>query len=91
MKNILEELWYGNINPNMECRISTQASKQLMTRVANYYEELRKILTKEQNEALERFNDCYAELTGINERDIFVYAFKLGARTAIEVMFNEEK
>ena len=30
---------------------------------------------------------CYNELTDINEREIFVYAFRLGARIAIEVLF----
>ena len=35
---------------------------------------------------LEKFDDCYAELTDINEREIFVYAFRLGARIAIDIM-----
>ena len=36
----------------------------------------------------EKFDDCYNELTDINERDIFVYAFKLGARIALEMLSN---
>ena len=43
----------------------------------------------EQKETLEKFDDCYAELTDINEREIFVYAFRLGMRIAIEV-FTEK-
>ena len=39
-----------------------------------------------RKEVLEKFDDCYAELTDINEREIFVYAFRLGARIAIEVL-----
>ena len=39
-----------------------------------------------QKEVLEKFDDCYAELTDINEREIFVYAFRLGARIAIEIL-----
>ena len=35
----------------------------------------------------EKFNDCDNELTDINEREIFIYAFRLGARIAIEVLF----
>ena len=35
---------------------------------------------------LEKFDDCYNELTDINEREIFSYAFKLGMRIAIEVL-----
>ena len=43
------------------------------------------MLTDKQKETLEKFDDCYAELTEINEREIFLYAFRLGMRIAIEV------
>jgi hypothetical protein len=46
-----------------------------------------KELTDKQKEILEKFDDCCNELTDINEREIFVYAFRLGARIAIEVLF----
>ncbi len=39
---------------------------------------------------LEKFDDCYNELTDINEREIFSYAFKLGARIMLEVLSNTE-
>ena len=39
-----------------------------------------------QKEALEKFDDCHSELTDINERQLFVYAFRLGMRIAIEVL-----
>ena len=45
-------------------------------------------LTDKQKEVLEKFDDCYAELTGINEREIFVYAFRLGMRIAIEALWS---
>ena len=32
------------------------------------------------------YDDCWDELTDINEREIFVYAFKLGARITIDVL-----
>ena len=38
---------------------------------------------------LEKFDDCYAELTDINEREIFMYAFRLGARMVMEIMFEK--
>ena len=33
----------------------------------------------------DNIDDCWNGLTDINEREIFVYAFKLGMRIAIEV------
>ena len=89
MKKILDELWYGNICPNLECRESTKSTKELMGYVADHHDNLRATLTEKQKEILERFDDCCAELTDINEREIFAYAFCLGARIAIEVMSFE--
>lgn len=47
-------------------------------------------LTDKQQEIFEKFNDCVSELTVINDRETFEYAFKLGARIAIEVLISNE-
>ncbi|MBR3893729.1 MAG: hypothetical protein IKJ35_01130 [Clostridia bacterium] len=86
MRSILEEIWYGNIGLNTESRKITKETKELMKYVADHHDNLRQTLTEEQKETLEKFDDCYAELADINEREIFVYAFRLGARIAIEIM-----
>ena len=86
MRSILEELWYGNVCPNTGCRESTTEAKQLMGYIADHHDNLLATLTDKQKQILEKFDDCYAELTDINEREIFVYAFRLGARIAIEVL-----
>ena len=88
MRSILEELWYGNICPSSGCREGTKEVKELMDYIADHHDALLGMLTDEQKETLEKFDDCYAELTDINEREIFVYAFRLGMRIAIAV-FNE--
>ena len=54
--------------------------------VADHHDTLLKELTDKQKELFEKFNDCYTELTDINEREIFIYAFRLGLRIAIEVL-----
>ena len=86
MNSILEELWYGNICPNTGCRETTKEAKKLMGYISDHYDSLQSTLTSEQKEMLEKFTDCHAELTDINEREIFVYAFKLGARITIEML-----
>ena len=90
MKSILEELFYGNICPNTDCRGNDEQTKELMVYIANHHNELKSELTDKQKEILEKFDDCWNELTDINEREIFVYAFKLGARIAIEVLSSKE-
>ena len=86
MKSILEELFYGNVCPHIDCRSTDKETVELMGYVADHHETLLEELTDKQRETLEKFDDCYSELTGINERDIFIYAFKLGMRIAIEVL-----
>ena len=89
MRNILEELWYGNICPNTGCREATKEAKELMGYIADHHDKLMKEITDEQKETFEKFSDCYDELTDINEREIFVYAFRLGMRIAIESLFSD--
>ena len=86
MRSILEELFYGNICPNTDCRSYDKETKQLMGYIADHHDNLLSTLNDQQKELLEKFDDCYNELTDINERAIFSYAFKLGMRIAIEVL-----
>ena len=86
MRSILEELFYGNVCPNMDCRSMDEQEQQLMEYITEHHDSLQATLTDNQKEQLEKFVDCYNELTDINEREIFVYAFRLGARIAIEVL-----
>ena len=90
MRSILEELFYGNICPNTDCRSQDKETKRLMVYIADHHDNLLSALNDEQKELLEKFDDCYNELTDINEREIFSYAFKLGARMMLEVLSNTE-
>ena len=85
MESFLDELWYGNLYPNTDCRVLSGETRELMRKLADCHEQLFNSLSNRQKEVLEKFDDCYAELTDRNERDIFSYAFCLGARFAIEV------
>ena len=86
MRSILVELFYGNVCPNTDCRSNTKETKELMGYIADHHDNLLTMLTDKQKEIFEKFDDCWDELTDINEREIFVYAFKLGMRIAIEVL-----
>jgi hypothetical protein len=86
MRSILEELFYGNVCPNTDFRSKDKEVKEVMGYIADHHDTLLKELTDKQKEIFEKFNDCYDELTDINECEIFVYAFRLGARIAIEAL-----
>ena len=86
MRSILEELFYGNICPNTDCRSQVKETKQLMGYIADHHNNLLSTLNDQQKEILEKFDDCYNELTDINEREIFTYAFTLGAKIVFEIL-----
>ena len=90
MKSILEELWYGNICPETDSRTTTPEMKQLMEYMAWHRDNLITTMTDEQKDIFERFDDCWSEYASLAEKSIFVYAFKLGMRLAIEVLISDE-
>ena len=90
MRLILEELFYGNVCPNTDCRNQDPGTKELLGYLSDHHSTLMGELSDKQKEVLEKFDDCYSELTDINEREIFVYAFRLGMRIAIEVLYPVE-
>lgn len=59
--------------------------------IADHHDNLLATLNEHQNEILEKFDDCYNELTDINERELFSYAFKLGARIMLAIISEREE
>ena len=88
--NIINELWHGNIVPQEDSRNNSPEMKELMEYMARHHDDLLKTMTDEQKEIFEKFDDCYNELTDINERELFTYAFKLGARIMLAVFTEQE-
>ena len=83
--NIINELWHGNIVPQEDSRNNSPEMKELMEYMARHHDDLLKSMTDEQKETFEKFHDCWSEYMSLAEAAIFEYAFKLGARLAMEV------
>ena len=85
MKSMIKELWHGNINPQTDSRNNSPEMKELMEYMARHRDDLRKSMTDEQKEIFEKFEDCWGEYASYAEEAIFEYAFRLGARLAMEI------
>ena len=85
MKSMIKELWHGNINPQEDSRNNSPEMKELMEYMARHRDDLRKSMTDEQKEIFEKFEDCWGEYASYAEEAIFEYAFRLGARLAMEI------
>ena len=64
--------------------------KELLGYMTRHHEELEKSFTDEQKEVFEKFHDCWSEYMSLAEAAIFEYAFRLGARLAMEVQTDKE-
>ena len=90
MKSVIKDLWHGNINPQDDSRNNSPEMKELMEYMARHHDDLLKTLTDEQKEIFEKFEDCWGEYASYAEEAIFEYAFRLGARLAMEVQTNTD-
>ena len=89
--NVINELWHGNIVPQDDSRNNSPEMKQLMEYMARHHDDLLKTMTDEQKEIFEKFDDRWSEYMSLAVAAIFEYAFKLGARLAIEIQTDIEK
>ena len=82
---LLEEFWYGNIEPT-EYVTSSKEYKQLQELICRNEEKLRATMTDKQKELFEKYTDCIREYQTITDCLLFQNSFKLGARMMVEVM-----
>ena len=88
MKRTLIDFWYGNINPQDHKQDDPRIA-DLLKLMGRNRSELNQTLNDSQREILEKYEDCTNEMTSYCERDIFIYAFRLGMRLAIEALSDE--
>ena len=88
--HILEEFWYGNINP-MERPFQRQRKFDKVFRLLTKNEEkLLETLNDQEKELFDRFKACYDEMIQITECQTFIKGFKLGARFTMACFENED-
>ena len=84
MKNcgmrILEEFWYGNIEPTEYDTSSCKEYKKLLELICRNEEKLKATMTDEQKELFEKYTDCVREHQTNADCLIFQNGFRLGAR-----------
>jgi len=83
---ILEEFWYGNIEPTEYDTSPCKEYRKLQELICRNEEKLRTAMTDEQKELFEKYTDCVREFQTTTDCLIFQAGFKLGARMMLEVM-----
>lgn len=88
MRNIIEELYYGNVTPCDRDIVKGGTYSHLLNLVSRNEDDLMQTLTQAQKETFEKFKDCASELNDVNEVTSFTLGFKLGMRLALEAMIS---
>ena len=80
---IIEDLYYGNLNPYEKCSKLDEELINLMRLKSKNEENLISTLTEQQKINFEKFKDCEQEMSQISERKSFLIGFKLAAKIII--------
>lgn len=83
---ILEEFWFGNIEPTEYDTSSCKEYKEVLRLIPRNEEKLLATMTDEQKELFSRYTDCVREFQTMTDCLLFQNSFKLGARMMLEVM-----
>ena len=86
MRNILDELWYGNITPFSQCKVNTPEMKELADLVSRHDAAIEKALSAEQKEVFEKYHERMDELNSKFIIQAFKYGFRLGSRLTADAL-----
>ena len=84
--NILEEFWYGNLDPAEYDASPSEDYKELIRLISRNEEKLLDTMTDAQKDLFSRYQDCIREFQAMAESLLFQSSFRLGARIMLEVM-----
>ena len=83
---ILEEFWYGNIQPNERIISPDSRHAELLKVVVQNENKLVLLLSEEAKELFDKFTEAQSELPSMNECDAFVLGFRLGGKFILEII-----
>lgn len=89
MKNLIEELFYGNIDPQARVFKNGSYLQKQMTILADSEEVLNSTLTGEDKEAFLSFANASSIIMSESELDSFIVGFRLGARMIYDTFVDD--
>ena len=84
--NILEEFWYGNIEPTEYHTCPSEEYKEILRLISRNEDKLLATMTDTQKELFSRYQDCVREHQAMAECLLFQNSFRLGARMMQEIL-----
>ena len=81
---VLEDLWYGNVDPHEAILTDSKRYKHLLSLMGRNRDELSETLNDKQQETLEKYDEAMNESHSLAEVEAFSYGFRLGVKLMIE-------
>ena len=83
--NVLEEFWYGNLDPAEYDACPDEEYKELVRLISRNEEKLLATMTDAQKDLFSRYQDCVREYQAMAEGMLFQNSFRLGARIMLAI------
>ena len=91
MSNFIEELYYGNIEPQEANSEITPKLKKKLSKLTEKEERLAAKLNNEEKEMFLSYVSAYVEFSTTSNADSFISGFKLGARFTYDTFIEKGK
>lgn len=80
MKQLIRDLWYGNLCPFENCELGREDLKELVGLIAQNEEKLNEGLKEKQKEFFEKYRDAVEEYNSKIQENAFYEGFSLGIK-----------
>ena len=91
MSSIIEEFYYGNIEPQELSTEITPKLKKKLNALVKKEEELTAMLSEKEKELFTNYVLAYNEFSSIGNSDSFISGFRLGARFTYDTFITKTK
>lgn len=91
MSNIIEDFYYGNIEPQEVNSELTPKLKKKLSSLAEQEEQLSAKLTGEDKELFQNYVSAYIEFSTTSNSDSFVSGFRFGAKFTYDTFVKNTK
>ena len=89
MSSVLEDFYYGNIEPQELSTEITPKLKKKLSALVKKEEELTAMLPEKEKELFVNYVLAYNEFSSIGNSDSFISGFRLGARFTYDTFITE--
>ena len=87
---VLEDLYLGGVHPSERSFKRSSQYARALHKVIEASDALNETLDDEQTELFEKFMTAQREVNVLTDCETFIYAFRLGAKTMMDVVIDGE-